>query len=138
MDRGFKCRSVNCRGLANTKKRKDIFNFLISKQFSIYFLQDNHFTKEKELVIRAVWGFNCIFNSHNGQCRGVALLINNNFEYKIHTIYRDDTGNMLIVDITLFYIQLTLVYLYGPNSDAPAFYKTILKQVKLFNNKYCR
>ena len=44
---------------------------------------------------------------------------------------------MLIVDITIFNIRLTLVNLYDPNSDDPAFYKAILKQVKLFNNKYC-
>ena len=137
MDRGFTCCSMNCWGLADVKKRKDVFNFLRSKQFSVYFLQDTHFTKEKELIIRADWGFECIFNSYTSQSRGVAILINNNFEYKIHNIFRDNKGNVLIVDITICNIRLTLVNLYGPNTDDPMFYKVILKQVKLFNNKYC-
>ena len=136
MVRGFTCCSVNCWGLADVKKRKDVFNFLRSKHFSVYFLQDTHFTKEKELLIRAEWGFECIFNCNNSQSRGVAILLNNNFEYKIHTIFRGDGGNLLILDITICNIRLTLVNLYGPNSDNPDFYKLILQQIKCFNNKY--
>ena len=136
MDRGFTCCSMNCWGLADVKKRKDVFNFLRSKQFSIYFIQDTHFTKEKELLIRSEWGFECIFNSYNSQSRGVAILINNNFEYKIHKIFRGDCGNLLIVDITIHNIRLTLVNLYGPNSDNPNFYKHVSEQVKVFNNEY--
>ena len=136
MDRGFTCCSMNCRGLADVKKRKDVFNFLRSKKCSIYFIQDTHFTKKNEHRIRSEWGFECIFNSNNSQSRGVAILINNNFEYKIHNIFKGDCGNLLIVDITIYNIRLTLVNLYGPNSDNPNFYRYVLEQVKLFSNEY--
>ena len=33
------------------KKRKDVLNFLKKKKYSIYFLQDTHFTKEKKRII---------------------------------------------------------------------------------------
>ena len=47
--------SVNCRGLGDFEKRKDVFNFLRKKNFHIYCLQDTHFIKENELRIRSEW-----------------------------------------------------------------------------------
>ena len=126
--------SVNCWGLGDSKKRKDVFNYLRSKRFSVYFLQDTHFVKDKELLIRAEWGFECIFNCNSSQSRGVAILLNNNFEFKIHSIFRDDNGNLLIVDLTICNQRLTLVNIYGPNTDNPCFYKLILQRLKLLNN----
>ena len=35
--------SVNCQGLGNRQKRKDVFHYLRNKKYSIYFLQDTHF-----------------------------------------------------------------------------------------------
>ena len=71
--------SVNCWGLGDCKKEKMCL-------ISVYFLQDTHFVKYKELLIRAEWGFECIFNCNSSQSRGVTILLNNNFEYKIHSI----------------------------------------------------
>ena len=126
--------SMNCWGLGDCKKRKDVFNYLRSKRFSVYFLQDTHFVKDKELLIRAEWGFEGIFNCNSSQSRGVAILLNNNFEFKIHSIFRDNNGNLLIVDLTICNQRLTLVNIYGPNTDNPSFYKLILQRLKLLNN----
>lgn len=46
--------TANCRGLGNLKKRKDVFSFRKSKSVSVYCLQDTHFTKESENVIRSM------------------------------------------------------------------------------------
>ena len=89
--------------------------YLRSKRFSVYFLQDTHFVKDKELLIRAEWGFECIFNCNSSQSRGVAILLNNNFEFKIHSIFRDYDGNLLIVDLTICNQRLTLLNIYGPS-----------------------
>ena len=40
--------SVNLRGAQLAEKRKDVLNFLKQKRYSIYFLQDTHFTKQEE------------------------------------------------------------------------------------------
>jgi exonuclease III len=40
--------TVNCQGLGNIEKRKDVFPFLKSKNYDIYCLQDTHFTSEIE------------------------------------------------------------------------------------------
>ena len=39
--------SVNCRGLGAFEKQKDVFDSLRTKSYSIYMLQDTHFSKEK-------------------------------------------------------------------------------------------
>ena len=93
--------TLNCQGLGDREKRKDVLNYLKSRQYSIYCLQDIHVTLDLEPYIETQWGFNCIFNSYTGNARGVAIMLNNNFEYKVHNIRKDNLGNYIIVDITI-------------------------------------
>ena len=44
---------MNCQGLGGLSKRKDVFNYLKQKKYSIYCLQDTHFTHKEEKYIRA-------------------------------------------------------------------------------------
>ena len=53
----IKVASMNCRGLGDLAKRKDVFNFLKQKAYSIYCIQDTHFTAKEESFIRSMWGF---------------------------------------------------------------------------------
>ena len=41
----------------------------------------------------------------------------------------DDNGNFIIVNMSIYNQQLTLVNLYGPNSDNPNFFKLISNQI---------
>ena len=52
----------------------------------------------------------------------------------MHSTFRDDNGNLLIIDLTICNQLLTLVNLYGPNTDTPIFYMLILQRLKLVNN----
>ena len=61
MDNQVTIFSMNCQGLGDVNKRKDLFNFLKQKKYSIYFLQDTHFTEKEEKYIRSMWGFECFF-----------------------------------------------------------------------------
>lgn len=126
--------SMNCQGLSNTVKRADTLNFLRGKNHSVYFLQDTHFTTNEEKYIRTMWGFECFFSNFSSQSRGVAIMFNNNFEFQVHKIHKDETGNKLILDITLEGKRLTLINIYGPNKDNPNFYKEILSFIKETNN----
>ena len=74
--------SCNCQGLGDFRKRKDVFHYLREKKFDIYFLQDTHFEKKIEKQIRAEWGYESFFASFNSQSRGVAVLLNNTFDFK--------------------------------------------------------
>ena len=54
-----------------------------------------HLTKNDETAIRSQWGGKCIFNSFSSNQRGAAILLSNNFEYKILNTKKDDCGNLL-------------------------------------------
>jgi hypothetical protein len=59
------------------------------------------FTKNYETAIRHQWGGECIFNSFASNQRGAAILLSNNYEYKILNTKKDDCGNLLGVDIEI-------------------------------------
>ena len=127
--------SMNCNGLNDPAKRRDVLNFLKSKRFSIYFLQETHFTKKKEEnYIRSQWGFECYYNSFSSQQKGVAILINNNFEFKYVGMQLDNDGSLLILYIFIGEKQLTLINVYGPNRDTPDFYKNLLNKLSTCDN----
>ena len=52
--------SMNCRGLADLKKKRDLFLFLKSMDFKIIFLQDVHWTFNKRKDYIADWGSDMI------------------------------------------------------------------------------
>lgn len=78
MDNQLKIASVNVRGLGNSQKRRDVFNYLRDLNASLYLLQDTHFIPENEFMIKNEWGLEAIFASFSSNSRGVAILFNNN------------------------------------------------------------
>ena len=84
--------SMKCQGLSSKTKRADTLNFLKSKRYFIYMLQDTHFTNKEENYIRTQWGFDCCFNNFASNSRGVAIFLNNNFESKVQRVEKDDSG----------------------------------------------
>ena len=98
--------SVNCQGLGNRQKRKDVFHYLRSKKYSIYFLQDTHFEPKMEIFVSAEWGYESYFSSYSSNSRGVAILFNNNFEFKVKDIHKGDRGNYIILTVRIKEIDI--------------------------------
>ena len=48
MDSTLSIITMNCRGLGNAQKRKDVLNYLKSKHYDICCLQDTHFISDFE------------------------------------------------------------------------------------------
>ena len=69
-----------------------------------------------------MWGFECYFSSFSSNSRGVSIMFNNNFEFKVLKEKKDINGNYLVLDIELDKQKLTLLSLYGPNTDNPVSY----------------
>ena len=131
MDDTLKIASLNCRGLGGFHKRRDVFSFLRDKNFSIYLLQDTHFTCDIEGRVSGEWGYDCYFSSFRSNSRGVAILINNNFEYKmIDMLKGNDDGNVLILKIAAFEKEFVIICLFGPNEDNPEFYVTLEEMIQ--------
>ena len=126
--------SFNCQGLGNQQKRRDIFHYLKQKSFSIYCLQDTHFDRKMEKYIQSEWGYKAYFASYKTNSRGVAVLFNNNFEFKIRSVKKDQNGNYIIISFSAMEKDLLLVNVYGPNRDSPQFYSDLLQTIKQYNN----
>ena len=78
--------------------------------------------------IKDQWGnSNCIFSNYKSNARGVAILFGKYIDYKIHLKITDDNGNYIILYLTIDNQKLTLVNLYGPNQDNPAFFSANFK-----------
>ena len=133
----IKILTVNCQGLGDYSKRRDVLNYLKTKKHNVYFLQDTHFTYSEENYIQSQWGYKIICSSFTSNSRGVAILFNNNCELEVHEIVKDDTGNFLVVDVTIEGLKLILVNIYGPNVDSPTFYSNLLNKIEnLYNTQY--
>ena len=114
--------SMNCQGLADPRKRRDVFHCLRNKSYSIYLLQDTHFDPKLENCIRAEWGYKCYFASYNSSSRGVAMLFNINFQFSVNKVYKDIAGNYIFATVRIMDKEFVIVSLYGPNRDNPEFY----------------
>ena len=108
--------SLNVKGLQSDQKRRDIFNYLRNKKYSIIFLQETHSSEKDEKCWTAEWGHKCFFSHGNTNSAGVMILFQNNFEYSVKNIIRDKSGRYIVMDITVEHYHLSIVNLYGPNS----------------------
>jgi len=122
--------SVNCRGLGDVNKRRDVFHYLREKNFSIYLLQDTHFSPSMEQCIKNEWGYDSLFASFNTNSRGVAILFKNNFEYKLIKVVKDINGNWIFAHVKINDKDFLIVSVYGPNDDNPIFYVDLEECVK--------
>lgn len=126
--------TYNVQGLGGISKRMDILEYLKSMNFDIYCIQDTHFTDRDEILIREQWNGDCIFSNFRSNARGVAILFGNKIEFKVHKKIIDDQGNFIILDITLQNHRLSLINIYGPNSDSPSFFDEIMKHIGEIGN----
>lgn len=125
---------MNTQGLGDKAKRKDILNLLKSRKYSICMLQDTHFTEAEENYIRSQWGYECYFSNYTSQSRGVATLINNDFDFKLSNIEKDTNGNLLILNCKICDKNISLINVYGPNRDRPEFYENVRHIMSKYDN----
>ena len=118
---------MNCKGLADEKKRKDVFNWLRQKKLDIYCLQEAHIqtSKREQARWKSQWGYEAFFSSLDSKNCGVITPFNNTFEYVLHNVISAQRGRYIILDISIFQQRCTLVTLYGPNADSPEFFTNL-------------
>ena len=105
--------SQNCRGgLSVATKRRDLFQYIRSKQFVITCLQDTHINPNLDLFKKSEWGFEAFFSSYTTNSRGVIVLFNNTLEHKVNRVKTDKNGNLIILELNTEGKHITLVNLY--------------------------
>ena len=110
------------RGLGNSTKRREIFNWLRAKKMSIYMLQEVHCSAETCDLWSTEWGYHSLFCSFSSRKSGVRILFNNNFELKVLKTFMDNEGRYILCDMMANGKNITLVNLYAPNDDNPNFF----------------
>jgi len=128
----FKIGSLNVRGLGDRLKRREMFDWLRRKKFSIYMLQEVHCSEITIPVWSAEWGYKTIFSCCTSAKGGVAILFNNNFDFQLERTYVDPNGRFIICDITTDKKCVTIATLYAPNEDDPNFFSNFFDHLNDF------
>ena len=128
--------SANCQGLRNFEKRVDVICYFKERNASILCLQDTHLTENDVKSLKNIWGTDVYVSGDKTNSRGVAIFINNNFEYEILAQNKDKNGNYLNLVIKLSSMTINLVSLYGPNNDSPSFFREIKELLNKENIDY--
>ena len=115
--------SANCQGLQSKTKRLDVLDYLSKRNAGIICLQDTHWTEKDESSVRSIWNGDCITNGQSSNARGVAILLSNTFEYEIISVFKDNDGNLISLDINFSDISLKILNVCAPNTDSAVFYK---------------
>ena len=127
--------SMNVRGFfTNKKKRVDIFNWAKTKNPSIVCFQETHSIHEVEKNWEDEWGGKAFFSHCSSKSAGVCILFRNNFDYVVHNTVIDSNGRYIVLDLTIQEQRLTLVCLYGFNTDEPQFFHEIMQKIALLDN----
>ena len=127
---------MNCRGLADSRKRQDILLYFKSKQYDVCCIQDTHFIPGIETDLRREWGGKCFISCNTSNSRGVAILFKDTVPVDIKRLKIDNGGNFVVLDLTLYEYEITIVSLYGPNTDNPTFYADLQKIIIEFENPH--
>ena len=114
--------SLNCRGLSELKKRRDVLNFLKKQNYDVLFLQETHLIKESSLYFDSLWKGKCFHSCYTNRSRGVTIMIRNSLPHEIIKVERTDAGNYIIVVCKLGTQTYLFANIYGPNDDDPNFY----------------
>ena len=97
----LKVLSANCQGLQNYKMRKDVLDYLDNLSPSIICLQFTHWLDTDMQIIKQIWNTDCLLSYKCSNFRGVAILLNRNFKYKILPNYSDQSGNYIVVNLEI-------------------------------------
>lgn len=95
-------------------------------------LQEAHCTEKSPEDWAAESGYTALFSSLVSNKVGVAILFNNNLSFKILRQLCDKEGRYIIVDLEVGELTLTLCNIHAPNTDDPAFFKNVSKQMLSF------
>ena len=115
--------SANVRGLREKNKCRDVLDYLSGLNADIICIQDTHWVDSDLRKIKTMWKHECIINGKHTNSRGVTILLKNSFEYEIQNTYKDEMGNILVIDIKISNeFTLRIINIYGPNKDNPEFF----------------
>ena len=128
--------TMNCRGLGDLNKRRDVLNFLRNQNYDIIFLQDTHLTKTSTHYFNSLWQGKCYHSCHTNRRRGASILIKRTVQHTIIDIKHSDCGNFVIIACKLGTETYLMVNIYGPNDDDPNFYTVLTNMLRTYETDH--
>ena len=130
--------SFNCRGMRNSIKRKNVFEWLRSSYRGIVLLQETHSCLSDEQKWSKEWKGKIIFSHGEYNARGVGVLIPdyliNDFTIINSTI--DQNGRFIFLQCKIFNTDIILVNLYCPTKDKVLAQSNFYAEIKSILDKY--
>ena len=112
---------MNCRGIANDKKRRCIFDFHRCNA-DLLILCETHSKPELENIWQNEWGGKIIYNHGSANARGIMVCIKKNAPFVISNVYKNTDGRLILFDLEQNGQNLSLAIVYAPNEDCPQFF----------------
>ena len=86
-------------------------------------------------MVKQEWGYSeCYFSCYKNNARGVAILFNNNFDFKVLKHKHDKGGNYVVLKVLIDDLTYAIASVYAPNNDSSAFFDHIIDIIKDFNS----
>ena len=128
--------SINCRGLSELKKRRDVMQFMRNQEHDVLFLQDTHLTKESCKYFNCLWKGKSYHSCHSNRSRGVSILIKHSLQHDLIKVQHADCGNFIIVVCKIGTQTYLFANIYGPNDDDPIFYQNLASILESFQTNH--
>ena len=125
--------SMNCRGIAEQKKRRDVMHYIRNKNYDIVFLQDTHLTTKTVPYFDNLWRGRNFHSCFTSRSRGTSILFSNRLPYTLISNMNSDCGNFHTVACSINNESFLFVNVYGPNTDNPGFYEELGNNIAKFN-----
>ena len=124
----IKIESLNCRSLRDLKKRLDFFDDFKKRGIHIINLQETHLIANDLIMLKKNWNCKFVIAGERKQSLGVMIILNNNFEYKIHNVNKDKKGRYIICDLEVIGVaRFLMINIYGPNKDNPIYFDKLFE-----------
>ena len=89
--------TYNVNGMSDSIKRRKIFNYIHNQRYDVVFLQEIHSAKNTNKLWSNQFGTPIYFANGETNSRGVAIIITDKTNTKIHDIVRDPNGRYIFV-----------------------------------------
>ena len=123
--------STNVRGLRQVKKRGDFWLKYKELKADIICLQETHLVEADTHDLKLEWNIEYLLGGNSTNSRGVAVLINNTFEYDILETIFDVDGRFIVIKLNLIGLcTVTIANIYAPNLDDPDWFNSLFKKIE--------
>ena len=124
----MKIGTLNCKGLADENKIKDVFNWLRQKKknltYIVYRRRISKIAKEKKQGGNPKGAMRPSLAARMAKVVGLLFYLTIH-EYVLHNVISDQQGRYIILDNSIFHQRCTLITLYGSNADWSEFFTNL-------------